>query len=186
MSHPRWVPLIAVVVGIVVAASLTTSAYLSVAAPPGSVALKGVALNISYSPGSRQIWGPSEQDACLQSFPPGWPPPPPGPNCPRNLSGGVTYSFTIFEVWPPLNISVVYINASLSSPIPFQTFFCGYSSPLPPAVYRENLSDFSIAGGEGCGWGVVLTVPNPAPAFPTGFWMNATMTVHAVNSTTYA
>ncbi len=145
-------------------------------APPGTIAFDGVHLTIAYSGNWPGIFGPSQQNACLQ---PHGPPFNEGPNCPANLTGGNQYNFDVFEVYAPNNVSEVFANISVQSPFPVVATICVTDLPLPPPTHNWNLSD-DVPAGILCGWGVTFTMPNPVPAFPGGLWLQANMTVHVV------
>ncbi len=145
--------------------------------PPGVVAFDGVELTITYSGMWPGIYGPTHQNACLESplfFPFGV-----SPSCPGNLTGGNQYDFGIFELGAPTNVSDVFVNVSVYSPIPIFSYFCGYGVPPPAPALSWNLTQ-GFPTRFGCGLGVLLTMPNPAPSFPGGLWFQASMTVHVV------
>jgi hypothetical protein len=144
---------------------------------PGTVTFDGVHLTIAYSGMWPGIFGPTSQNACLESglfFPLG-----DLPNCPGNLTGGNQYDFGIFELGAPGNVSDVFVNVSIYSPISIFSYVCGYPAPPPAPAPSWNLSQ-EFPSGMGCGLGVLLTMPNPAPSFPGGLWLQANMTVHVV------
>lgn len=146
--------------------------------PPGMVAFDGVHLTIAYSGIWPGIYGPTHQNSCLEpqiSFLPSGD----HPNCPANLTGGQQYGFGIFMMGAPTNLSNVFVNVSIESPIPIFSFFCVYPVPPPSPALNWNLSQ-PFPTGSGCGLGVLFTVPNPAPSFPGGLWFQANMTVHVV------
>jgi len=143
---------------------------------PGKIAFKGVNLTIAYTGVWPGIFGPENQDACLQRV---GSPFDSAPNCPVNLTGGQRYNFDIFDVFAPINITNVFANISIQSPIPLNAGICFVGLPLPPPTRYWNLSD-SVPSGILCGWGVTFTMPDPVPAFPGGLWLQANMTVHVV------
>jgi hypothetical protein len=95
------------------------------------------------------------------------------------LTGGNQYDFGVFELGTPGNVSDVFVNVSIQSPIPIFSYVCGYADPPPAPTLSWNLTQ-GFPTGFGCGLGVLLTMPNPAPSFPGGLWFLANMTVHVI------
>jgi hypothetical protein len=175
LAMPVAIGLVGAIIGAVVAVG--GLGWVPVTAP-GVVAFEGVNLTITYSGLWPGIYGPTHQNACLETprlfFPTGAP-----PDCPGNLTGGNHYSFGIFEIVAPGNVSDVFVNLSIESPIPIFVYFCGYPIPPPAPALNWNLSQ-GFPNGMGCGLGVLFTIPSPAPSFPGGLWFQANMTVHVV------
>jgi len=144
---------------------------------PGTIAFRGVNMTVAYSGAWPGLFGPVHQNACSESIST-----PAGiqqPNCPQNLTGGQSYDFTIFLVATPLNVSDVFVNATVVSPIPIFSYVCVYPDPQPPPAMSWNLTE-PLPTGAGCGIGVLFTLPNPAPTFPAGLWFQLSMMVHVV------
>jgi hypothetical protein len=136
----------------------------------GAVALNSIDLNFIYLNGSPAIFGSSPQQGCQ--------------NCPMMLVGGTYPTFWIRANSTTVDVPIAFwIN--ISSPIPFGVFACGYNGPVPPVGWPHCpyattwLSGESIVevGGLSLGVSLTIAVPDPAPAFPSGFDMQATITV---------
>ena len=177
-SHRFALPVAVGLVGVIIGAVVTVGGLgWAPATPPGFVTFAGVNLTISYSGAWPGIYGPTHQNSCLEptlSSVTG-----PRPNCPIKMTGGDQYGFGVFELGNPGNVSDVFVNVSLHSPIPVVSFFCGYGDPPPPPALNWNLSQV-FPSGSGCGLGVLLTIADPAPSFPDGLWFDASMSVHVV------
>ncbi len=147
-------------------------------AQPGTVAFDGIDLTIVYTGIWPGLYGPTHQNGCVEpqlAFLPSGD----RPDCPAHLTGGQQYGFGVFMMGAPTKVSEVFVNVSIDSPIPIFGYFCGYSDPPPSPALSWNLSE-GLPTGAGCGLGVLLTVPDPAPSVPGGLWFQASMTVHVV------
>jgi len=172
-------PLLPVVLGVLVAIVVVLAAYGWVPrVSTDTVTLDGVHLTITYLGRSVEVYGPTHQDACLQVVAVPWPTNP-NPDCPTNLTGGSEYSFLMFELTTPTNVSEVVDNMTLYSPVPFFQYDCG-SEFHPPASSASSLGPVGLPSGDPCGWYVTIEVPNPAPVIPGGFWMTANLTAFVV------
>lgn len=141
----------------------------------GTLAFEGVNLSIAYSGGSPGILGPTHQNSCLQQSPYT-----DSPDCPANLTGGSSYTFSIFEVYAPVNVSSLWVNMTIVSPLPIDAAICRFGPPPLYAPTNSVNATVWVPGGEGCAWYVMIALPDPAPTIPGGLWLQGNMTVHVL------
>jgi hypothetical protein len=170
MDAPRWNGLtIALTIAVAALAIVAGISFYRPPPSPGSVTLDGVLVSTDYATNSsRQAFGPAQNVSC--------------PECPLTLSGGQQAS--VFVLW--INLigypAVVYYNASIWSPIPFREDGCSGLGPCP-LTNDEIFRNVTFTAGGGGGLFAVpalLTVPDPAPSLPGGFWILSVVQANVV------
>lgn len=160
---------VGIVVAIVLVGLVTGGFQPPRVGPAGSILFDGIAVNLTYNATATHIFGPSQQQTCR--------------TCPSNLSGGETIQYLqLFDFSVPVNFTAV-MSFNVTSVVPFQAVNCMYPGPCGTTTHYSTLpNSTTIGGGEGRLFLISLSVPNPAPKLPTGFWIYFNVTVYVTHS----